>query len=85
MIKSTDGRGSQMGGSGETGAQRSERLAAERVAGKSADIAAAQKVETAAQEEEMKKKKAALKKRSAGMQGGGREGLMYQGNQAGVK
>lgn len=73
-----------MGGSGETGSQRSERFAAEEIAKQKKTKAAEETKALQESQEQAAKKKNDLLKRSRGMQGGGRSGLMYKGREQGI-
>ena len=73
-----------MGGSGETTAQRNERLAANALADTQKKTAADEAAALEASKTAEAKKKNELLKRGTVMQGGGREGLMYKGRQQGV-
>ena len=74
-----------MGGSGETGAQRGQRLEAERIARETKAAADKEQADKEAFDRKQTKKAAEFTARGKGMQGGGRGGLMYQGSNAGVK
>ena len=72
------------GANSETAAQRDERLRAERLAAEQASIAQKEKDDYTAAQEAAKLKADARKKRETGMQGGGRAGLMYKGDERGT-
>jgi len=73
-----------MGGSGETGSQRNERLAAQTVSDAQKKKAADEKKAFEDTQAAAAKKKNELLKRKTGMQGGGRSGLMYKGREQGI-
>ena len=74
-----------MKSSSETSAQRAERLAAEKARSDIQAIQDREQEEEAAQTAVETKKKLEAAKRARGMQGGGREGLMYKGSNVGVQ